>query len=443
MISMLDASAIQVLRSTSARGQLLVAKQADFAEIVKAGIEIEELLKQLARAAMAGKKKKIRHLLHMILNSPAAKLSALVRTIRYDADAPPYTLMELLRRVRFLFPYAAIDEEVTLRFKEKHTGEWRPVIDFGWRRRALQQLCADILKVLLPAYSFDFMERGNGGADGAAEHLGSSIKEGKYDFVLTVDIKNCFRSVNKEGIAQLLPLHPKVTNNVVLITGDVTIRKEPPIGVDADAFQHTINEADTAARQGIPQGSSVSSLIMSRAVLGPLLNASPFAKRVIMYGDDIAIPAKSEDEAEVIYKALRFLLENTGPGGPLTIGYHNIWCVENYVNFCKYKLKRTPNIFGADIRYSPSTRGLQRFDQKVKRIYLEATEGEEQVRVAKYVTAWKKAYPHWHPNEIAEDAIAMATDMATHEAWKVKSAKCCPVGDAVPLVQSIAQEAWS
>src|SRR5262245_42767299 len=98
MISMLDASAIQVLRSTSARGQLLVAKQADFAEIVKAGIEIEELLKQLARAAMAGKKKKIRHLLHMILNSPAAKLSALVRTIRYDADAPPYTLMELLRR---------------------------------------------------------------------------------------------------------------------------------------------------------------------------------------------------------------------------------------------------------------------------------------------------------------------------------------------------------
>jgi len=412
---------------------------------VKAGGEAQELLEQLARVQKAGKKKKIKHLVSKILNSPAAKLSALVRTIYYDHGASPYTLTELRKRARALFPYARIDEPVKLHFKVKDSGELRPVLSFGRQRRALQTLCADILHVLLPAYSFDFMEKGNGGADGAAEHLGSIIKEGNYDFVLTADIRNCFRSVNKAGIAQLLPLPAPVTNNVLLVPDDTTIRKEPHKegGVPArDLLHPSAHKADTAARQGIPQGSSVSNLIMSRAVLGPLLNASPFAKRVVLYGDDIAIPTKSEEEAEDIYQALRSLLENTGPGGPLTIGYHRTRCADDYVEFCKYKLKRAPKIFGADIRYSPSNRGLQRFDQNVMRIYLKASEGEEQVSVAKYVAAWKKAYSLWHPNEIAEDAIAMATDMAMHEAWKVKC-KHGPVGDAVPLVQSIAQEASS
>jgi len=205
----------------------LVADQVELDELVKAGGEAQELLEQLARVQKAGKKKKIKHLVSKILNSPAAKLSALVRTIYYDHGASPYTLTELRKRARALFPYARIDEPVKLHFKVKDSGELRPVLSFGRQRRALQTLCADILHVLLPAYSFDFMEKGNGGADGAAEHLGSIIKEGNYDFVLTADIRNCFRSVNKAGIAQLLPLLAPVTNNVLLVPDDTTIRKEP------------------------------------------------------------------------------------------------------------------------------------------------------------------------------------------------------------------------
>jgi hypothetical protein len=314
-ISMSDASAIQVLRSTAARGKLLVACEADFNELVKAGIEHEHFLQQLALAKQSGKKKDIKHFVSKILNSPASKLSALVRTIKYDPDAPPYTLVELLRRARSLFAYAPIDEAVTLGFKEKHSGELRPVINFGWKRRALQQLCADSLKVLLPAYEFDFMEKGNGGADGAAKYLGQIIKEGNYDFVVTVDIEKCFRSVHQTRVAHLLPLNPKVTNNVLLITEDVAIRKErPPGGIHSP--HTTIHEADTAARQGLPQGSLVSSLIMSRAVLGPLLNATFFAARTVLYGDDIAVPAKTEEEAKAIYNTLRSLLENECPAGP-------------------------------------------------------------------------------------------------------------------------------
>jgi len=388
--------------------------------LMKAGIELHGLLEKLARAVLAGKKK-IRYLVHTILNSPAAKLSALVRTIHYDVDMPPYTLTELLRRARFLFPYARIDEPVHLRLKEKDSGELRPVMCFGWQRRALQKLCGDILKVLLPAYSFDFMEKGNGGADGAAQYLGAIIKEGQYDFVITVDIKNCFRSVNKAGIEQLLPLPAPVTNNVLLILGDTAIRKEPPAGGETDEHSlHTsILEADT--RQGIPQGSSVSNLFMSRAVLGPLLNATPFADRTVLHGDDIAVAAKTATEAEAIYQTLRSLLENDGPAGPLTIGFHKIWCVDMYVNFCKYKLRRTPKVFGAEIRYSPATRSYDRYEHNVEKIYLQAPDGEEGQQVTQYSEAWKKAfYPLWQPNELAEDMLAVTTMNAMSNAWKKK-----------------------
>lgn len=419
---------IHVLRSTVSRGQLLVATQADLDVVTNAGIEVQGLLEKLARAVLAGKKKKIKHVLHAILNSPGAKLSALVRTIYYDPDAPPYTLAELLQRVRSLFPYAPVPEPVSLRFKEKDSGELRPVIDFGWMRRALQQLCADILKVLLPAFPFDFMEKGNGGADGAAERLGAIIKEGNYDFVVTVDIKNCFRSVNKAGVAQLLPLPTPVTNNVLLIMDDITIGKEPyDLG---DLLTQFFLEADTAARQGIPQGSSTSTLIMSRTVLGPLLNATPYAGRVLLHGDDIAVAAKTAEEAGDIYKTLRSRLENNGPAGPLTIGFHKIWCVDKYVNFCKYKLRRTPKVFGAEIRFCPSTRSFHRYERNVVRTYLQAPDGEEEQHVAQYSEAWKKAFGAlWQPNELAEDMLAVTTTNAMSYAWKIKyqaRTKCAP-----------------
>jgi hypothetical protein len=99
-LTILKPGNIHVLRSTACRGQLLVAAQHELDVVTKAGIELQDLLEKLARAVLAGKKKKIRYLVHTILNSSSAKLSALVRTIRYDAETPPYTLAELLQRAR-------------------------------------------------------------------------------------------------------------------------------------------------------------------------------------------------------------------------------------------------------------------------------------------------------------------------------------------------------
>jgi hypothetical protein len=98
------------------------------------------------------------------------------------------------------------------------------------------------------------------------------------------------------------------------------------------------------------------------------------------------------------------------------------------VNFCTYKLRRTPKIFGAEIRYCPSTRSFNRYERNVVKIYLQAPDGEEEQHVAQYSEAWKKAFgPLWQPNELAEDMLAVTTMNAMSDAWKIKhqaSTKC-------------------
>jgi hypothetical protein len=52
---------------------------------------------------------------------------------------------------------------------------------------------------------------------------------------------------------------------------------------------------------------------------------------------------------------------------------------------CVREPTRAPTIFAPENRCSLSTRGLQRFDESVKRIYLQASEGEEEVSACKWV----------------------------------------------------------
>lgn len=430
-------------RSATARAAI-VAESAAMGAIETACARHQQNLRRLERAAQAGDAKKVKKLCRAVLASPQGKLSALVRTIKYNPGVP-YTLSTLLQLVRKLNSFVPIDERVAVKLKKKGTDSYRFVCSFGWIRRAVQQLCADALKVSLPAYAFDFMEKGNGGPEGAAVRLAAIIKEAQCDLVVVADIRNCFGAVKKDGVAQLLPLPAPAVLNALLIQNTTKTKVELTVeggdieGSSTELHQLT-HEADTAARLGLPQGSLASTIIMSRAILGPTLAATPFVERVVLHGDDIAVPAKGEAEAEFVLNTLRSRLESNGPAGPLTIGHHHIYTATDYVNFCKYKLKRSPEVFGGGIRFSPTTRGLQKFDDRVKLAYLRAAKGDEAVSVAKYVTAWKSSYPLWHRNGTAEDNIAMATEMAMHEGWREKYGPQSSVDSSLETVQSIAQE---
>jgi hypothetical protein len=121
-------------------------------------------------------------------------------------------------------------------------------------------------------------------------------------------------------VVNLLPFPEKVTRNVVLIGKEVEIRVKLPkdIAVDSPRGLSARSEADEAARQGLPQGSPASGLIVRRAVLGPLLAQLPFSEDIALYQDEVAVPTKTQAEAGAVRETLKVKLA-TSPVGPLTI----------------------------------------------------------------------------------------------------------------------------
>ena len=188
-----------------------------------------------------------------------------------------------------------------VRLEPKATGGNRPVVAFGKKRRALQVGCRHTLSAKYSAAPFDFSAKGKGGVSAAIRQLHKLITEGGYEYVVTIDVKDCFGSAKKKKVEELLPLPKQVVNNVLLIQDEVNVvvksaKTGNVMGLYSLNTSPTMTnlQAMEAARRGVSQGSSVSGMIMYWAVIGPLLSALPFANRIVLVGDDQAIPVKDK-----------------------------------------------------------------------------------------------------------------------------------------------------
>ena len=203
----------------------------------------------------------------------------------------------------------------------------------------------------------------------------------------------------------------------------MTQTKQPPtnparfttLKVLSGSSTHSCHSADTAARKGLPQGSLGSSLIMSRAVLAPLLNATSFADRLVLYGDDIAVAAKSEADAEDTKLALDSMLENS-PVGPLTIGRHAIRHKAQRINFGKYGIKQDSWNPQSPMKACPSARSFDRFSERAEAKYLCGPEEDADDRVDMYRDVWPKSFPLWKPTEAALELLWLTTIEASQNA---------------------------
>jgi hypothetical protein len=408
-------------RSTMGRGHCLLDGPNEVAELKKHADHYHHLLDKLTSVVLANDTVKVSRLIHACLSSYSGKMSAAVRTIKHDRKTKgPVPIAKIKERAASVNPFEVIDEPVTVLFKPKDDGSLRSVINFGWKRRLEQTVGDDIHKILLPPYAFDYMQKGNGGADGAALRIKELIEGGKNDYLVTVDIKNCFESLSKEGVVKTLPLPPSVTRNVLLIEDDVELIVELPTGwgkfaalspMEIDAF---LFETDTTTRQGLPPGSMASNTVMSRAVLGPLLNATPFADRLLLHGDDIAVTAETEEEAGHILKCLSGLLAASQVGS-LNVGRYKIYNSKQYVEFLKYRINPVPLRYGGGHRFTPSWLSYQRFPKRVARKYLEKPTGGDG-RVNRYRKAWPTAFPLWESNEDSRRRLWHTADDAVFAA---------------------------
>jgi hypothetical protein len=372
-------------------------------------------LDRLERAYGKGDKKAADHETREILKSFGAKVCVAVRSIKLPPDEVAPSFAEIKKRAETLNPFRPIAEPVITWLEPKASSGYRQLVSFQCKRRALQLMCADILSVAYPAAPFDFSARGKGGVKAATLVLHKLIEEGGYQYVVTADIKDCFASAITKKVGELLPLPEKVVNNVLLIQDDVTVVVKPDQGkwtgllfpnhLPAVAAIATYE----AARRGVPQGSSASGIIMYRAVLGRLLSTLPFADRIVLVGDDVAIPVKDEPEGEAVLEALKSLYASS-PVGLLTIGRSSISHIKHGFDFVSYrttlKQRWKVNPDGLTEWYlhvRPTLRAYEKFEAKAIRVFHAhggGLPGWKQLIL--YMKRWMASFPLWKPTYLSK-----------------------------------------
>jgi hypothetical protein len=380
-------------------------------ELAQFAKRYQRRLDQRERAQQEDDLKGAEHHTKGILNSFGAKVCGTVRAIKLQPGQVPPTFAHIKERADTLNPFHAIPEPVSTWLEPKAAGGCRQLVSFGRKRRALQIMCADILSVAYPVAPFDYSARGKGGVGAATAFLHKIIMEGDYQYVVTVDIRDCFGSAIKKKVGELLPLPEKVVNNVLLVQDDVTVVVKPDKGKwNGFLFPNHLPAVSTiatdeAARRGVPQGSSASGIIMYRAVLGPLLCTLPFADRIVLVGDDLAVPVKDMLEGEAVLKALKSLYA-ASPVGLLTIGRHSLSHVKHGFDFASYHTRLKPkwkavldDVTEWYLHVRPTLRAYEKFEHKAAKKFHEAGGGlPGWKQVILYMKCWMASFPLWKPN---------------------------------------------
>jgi hypothetical protein len=301
----------------------------------------------------------------------------------------------------------------------------RPIFAFGTQRRTLQLMCWDLLKICLTPYPFDFMEPGRGGDSGGAQRLQELFEGGGYEYGVTVDIRDCFGSVRPEGLIASIPLPAPVVQHVLLVQDDVTVHLATRQRKGKDWKELNIPsltlvdgyslEQGTTARQGLPQGSKASNLIVSRQVIGPALASTSFTHRMVTFSDNITVAAKTEADAMDILQTLRSVLQSS-PAGPLYLGHVRVTHITQGVDFCRYWLKRQPPWQGGEVRLTPSAKSFLKREQKIKETWKNSLPHEAEANTLAYDTRWLSAFPLWDRSPEADELLEYTRYVAETDA---------------------------
>jgi len=319
-------------------------------------IDARGKLMKLRRAVESGSGKRIRDAQRILLASFSLKLSCVI--LSADNDNGEVTRLSLHEMAEELDPFFDPDEPVLGFLKIKSVrGDWRPILVFGPRRKTLQTLVCLVLSAKFGPCPIDFMVKGRG-VEIAADRITQFIDDGINHFVVA-DIKACFRSVKQGEIAGRLGIPPAVVRHC-LLPGEDLLLPSP-----SELYPYTSHTAfSEAVRQGLPQGARSSNLVISQ-LLGPELRSMTSGRDVILYGDDIAIPAVTQEVAETLANTLSYCLGNH-PAGPFRLKRCEVVDARAGFNFLKYKFRRDHRTGYAKLR--PADLTYLRFAERVRDI---------------------------------------------------------------------------
>jgi hypothetical protein len=158
-----------------------------------------------------------------------------------------------------------------------------------------------------------------------------------------------------------------------------------------------MTEIAVEVRQGIPQGSAVSSLV-AEMLLAPVAFALPGDVRPVFYSDNILVITRQKSEAVTIAKTLKSALMSH-PAGPLWPNFIEIQDARKGFDFLGYRFSKEAET----VRVEPATFNLNKFNQRQFSDLKRLTQGEGAVadkerirrRARRYVRSWCQAFNLW------------------------------------------------
>ncbi len=350
------------------------------------------MLNRIQAAHLAGKRKRMKYLSELYLNSNDAGLVAteLARRAMKPHRHLPKVLVPSI--ASGLDPWAGTTEEVRVNMipKDPDSGDYRLTMDFGPENRALQYLLLPLLREIADLHPHQF-GTGNGGPD-------------------------------------LLPLPKEVTERVLLsrhlnlVPGNLLdLLGGMPGGVHEDGspygVPHTpyigpacglgilVAEVLAEARRGIPQGSAASPLL-AEMLLVPTLKQLPAGGEVFAYLDNFLVMAKSKEDAVSMTIALVSALK-AHPAGPLRPKIKGRFHPGEPIEFLGHRL----TAHHGTVTIEPSPLNQQKFEVTMKmelaRIkgnsFSPAARARKVRELKSYVRSWAAAFALWPQAEIHKE----------------------------------------
>lgn len=325
------------------------------------------LIKRMRRAHKGKARKLADQLMRQYLSSYDCRLVAARNAVRGmklrnrpNATAIPGIAMEA-------DPWVGTDEPVNLSFKPKasNANEFRPIMDFGPVNRTLQTLARSVLAARSDILDCQFALKGHQVAVKAAAN---ALLSG-HEYVVEVDIRNCYPSFHEDAVPNLLPLPKEVTRKVILAHSlNLSLNNDNLkylFGTGESEGEPSLDETfpdDLAeARRGIPQGASTSPLSVE-IMLASVLDQLPPWVTVVNYADNILVAGGDENGVASAVDILRGALQ-AHPAGPLLPKAPNCYYPGDTVRFLGFELKKV----GDDVWIEPSAENAHGFKAEFSR----------------------------------------------------------------------------
>lgn len=349
----------------------------------------------ISAAHKGGKGRLAKHLTRQYLRAFDSRLVASYEAYRRMPRHSRPHIDELPSIATSLSAWGGTSEKVGVMLKPKahDPNDFRIVMAFGIENRALQYLVRNCIAAQVNLHPAQFAVRL--GRTKAVERVRDALIAG-HTHVVQWDIKNCFNSFNGEKLNSFIPL-PKEVIKRVITPKCFTLIDDSMYAFQPGELLDESFELFAEARQGIAQGSAISSLV-AEVVLAPVVEHVSKLGIPIAYADNLLLMAQTSGEMVTMSKALCTILREH-PAGPLWLNQPSASGPGEAFDFLGYKFAAQGA--GWDIR--PSERNLLRYEARfstvLKRIGSKDLPHDVRESLIKSlrasVNAWGSAFSLW------------------------------------------------